>query len=451
MMGDTMDLFRIALRSVFLEVGMSRLAVLGVFLVVGAVGACGGDVQRIVLLPPPVTLSIVAGNGQSANVRHLLSNPLTIVANTPDGGVVPGVTVDWTVTSGGGTLSESSVITDAQGRASVVWTLGSPVGDQSVAASGSTIVGSPTNFSATAAAPIVLHYDGTSWSTALEDVNGALISFTSIWGATGSAVFAIGKSCAGPLALQYDGNHWGQLPASCPGNDPNQLTSVWGSSPVDLFATHRIGIPPHLGGSVEHYDGQSWNSVYSPPCGGTGILCPSPQAVWSSSPTDVLAVGDAGMIVHYDGTSWTPLQSGTTQPLAGIWGAGAGSAVFAVGAGGTILSYDGTTWRAQTSGTTQSLRGVWGTSANDVFAVGSGGTILHYDGTGWTAQVSGSTQALYSVWGNSGNSVFAVGDASTILHYDGTGWTAQTTAADMNLRGVWGSSTTSVFAVGVPR
>jgi len=278
---------------------MSRLAVLGVFLVGGAVGACGGDVERIVLLPPAVTLSIVAGNGQSANVRHPLSNALTIVANTPDGGVVPGVTVDWTVTSGGGTLSASSVITDAQGRASVDWTLGSPVGNQSVAASGSTIVGSPTNFSATAAAPIVLHYDGTSWSTALEDVNGALISFTSIWGATGSAVFAIGKSCAGPLALQYDGNHWGQLPASCPGNDPNQLTSVWGSSPVDLFATHRIGIPPHLGGSVDHYDGQNWNYVYIPPCGGTGMLCPSPQAVWSSSPSDVLAVGDAGMIkVH---------------------------------------------------------------------------------------------------------------------------------------------------------
>ena len=199
---------------------MSRLAVLGVFLVVGAVGACGGDVQRIVLLPPPVTLSIVAGNGQSANVRHLLSNPLTIVANTPDGGVVPGVTVDWTVTSGGGTLSESSVITDAQGRASVVWTLGSPVGDQSVAASGSTIVGSPTNFSATAAAPIVLHYDGTSWSTALEDVNGALISFTSIWGATGSAVFAIGKSCAGPLGVAVRRQPLGPTSGELPGQRP---------------------------------------------------------------------------------------------------------------------------------------------------------------------------------------------------------------------------------------
>ena len=428
---------------------MSRLALLGVILGVGALGACGGS-DAVVPPPPEPTMAIVGGDHQSANVRHPLSDPLAIAVTTPNGLGVIGVNVEWTVTAGGGTLTQSYP-TDAQGRASVIWTLGNTPGAQSVTATMTGGAGSPTSFSATATAPIVLHYDGTSWSTALEDVNGALISFTSIWGATGSAVFAVGKSCAGPLALPYDGNHWGQLPASCPGADPNQLTSVWGSSPVDLFATHRIGIPPHLGGSVDHYDGQNWNYVYIPPCGGTGMLCPSPQAVWSSSPSDVLAVGDAGMIVHYDGTSWTPLQSGTTQPLAGIWGAGAGSAVFAVGAGGTILNYDGTTWRAQTSGTTQSLHGVWGTSANDVFAVGSGGTILHYDGTGWTAQVSGSTQALYSVWGNSGNSVFAVGDASTILHYDGTRWTAQTTAADMNLRGVWGSSTTSVFAVGVPR
>jgi hypothetical protein len=450
MMPDTTGLFRIALRSVFLEVGMSRLAVLGVILGVGAVGACGGDVERIVVLPPPVTLSIVAGNGQSANVRHLLSNPLTIVANTPDGGVVPGVSVDWTVTSGGGTVSASSVITDAQGRASVVWTLGGVAGDQIVTATGPAIVGSPTKFSATAGAPIVLHYDGTSWTTALVDVNGALISFTSIWGATGSAVFAAGMSCAGPFPMKSEGSQWAQLPASCPGNDPNQLTSVWGSSPVDLFATQRIGLRPHEGGAVVHYDGQNWSNVYTPPSS-AGILCPSPQAVWSSSSTDVFAVGDGGMIVHYDGTGWTPLQSGTTQPLAGVWGAGAGSAVFAVGAGGTILNYDGTTWRAQASGTTQSLNAVWGTSANDVFAVGSSGTILHYDGTSWTPQVSGSTQALNGVWGSSGTSVFAVGNASTILHFDGTTWTAQTTAADMNLRGVWGSSTTGVFAVGVPR
>jgi hypothetical protein len=430
---------------------MSRLTVLVMGLGVAAVSACGSD--KIVPPPPPPsapTMRIVAGNNQSANVRNALPVPLTVAMETPDGKPVIGAAVNWTVSAGGGYLSESSTLTDADGQASVVWSFGYTPGTLSVAAASPKVDGS-TDFSAHATAPIVLHYDGTAWSTALEDVNGAFVSLASIWGPGSSAVIAVGKNCAGNLVvLQYDGSQWGPLPPSCQGGSVGQFTSVWGSSASDLFITARNGIPPHLGGTVLHSDGQTSTTVFSPPCN-TGILCPSPQAVWTRSPADVFSVGDGGMIVHYDGISWSPLQSGTTQALAAVWGEASGNAVFAVGAGGTILNYDGSTWRAQMSGTTQPLRSVWGTSANNVFAVGDAGTILHYDGTTWTAQSSGSTQALYSVSGSSGNSIFAVGDASTILRYDGTMWTALTAAADMNLRGVWASSPTNVFAVGSPR
>jgi len=37
-------------------------------------------------------------------------------------------------------------------------------------------------------------------------------------------------------------------------------------------------------------------------------------------------------------------------------------------------------WTPMDSGTTNALRGVWGSSATDVFAVGIGGVILYYDG-----------------------------------------------------------------------
>jgi hypothetical protein len=83
-------------------------------------------------------------------------------------------------------------------------------------------------------------------------------------------------------------------------------------------------------------------------------------------------------VVLADAT-WSPMSSGTTRNLSGVWGS-SGSNVFAVGDGGTILHYDGRTWSAMSSGTTESLFGVWGTSATDVFAVGATGTILHYDG-----------------------------------------------------------------------
>jgi hypothetical protein len=44
-----------------------------------------------------------------------------------------------------------------------------------------------------------------------------------------------------------------------------------------------------------------------------------------------------------------------------------------------VTVYSG--WSPMTSGTTQTLRGIWGSSGSDVFAVGNSGTILHYDGT----------------------------------------------------------------------
>jgi hypothetical protein len=431
-----------------LEIEMSRLAAPGLIFGIAVLGACGSASDTIVS-PPPATMSIVGGNNQSANVRASLSEPLVITVTTPDGAGVPGVTVEWTVTTGGGRLSATSVLTDDHGLASVIWILGDAAGNQSVAATGTGLVGSPANFSAIARAPLVLHYDGTAWTTVLEDVNGARASLRSIWGATASAVFAVGGSCNGSLTLQY-GTAWSQLPPSCVGTSLANSTSVWGSSASEVFATYIISLPPREGGNILHYDGQQWRSVYALPCP-NGILCPAFKAVWSSSPSDAFAVSAGGMIGHYDGTDWNLQASGTTGVLNAVWGVGPAGAVFTVGGGGAVLYYDRSTWRAQTSGTTQPLYAVWGTSASDVFAVGEAGTILHYDGTAWTAQNSGTPQPLYGIWGSSSNAVFAVGGNSTILHYDGTNWTAQTTSASMNLLGVWGSSPTNVFAVGAPR
>jgi hypothetical protein len=437
---------------------MSRLTALSLIWGILALGACS---DAIVPAPkaniPNARMTIVGGDAQSGTVGHPLSNPLSIAVTTPNGVGVPDVAVGWAVMTGGGSVSQSSVLTDNQGLATVTWTLGDLVGTQSVNATILAQVGSLATFSASALsppppivpAPIVIHYDGTQWSTAFEDINGAHVSLTSIWGATGSAVFSVGGSCGARVVLRYDGTSWGPAPPSCVGGSLSKFTSIWGNSASDVFAADLNGIPPKLGGSINHYDGHSWSFMYSVPCP-LGILCPAFRGVWSSSP-EAFAVGGAGVIAHYDGTSWNPQESGTTQALNAVWGVGSAGGVFAVGAGGTILYYDGSAWRAQTSGTTQSLYAVWGTSAADVFAVGAAGTVLHYDGTAWTAQSSGTTQSLYGIWGHSANAVFVVGDASTIIYYNGSSWTPQTTTAPMNLRGVWGSSAANVFAVGGPR
>src|SRR5690242_12399074 len=89
-------------------------------------------------------------------------------------------------------------------------------------------------------------------------------------------------------------------------------------------------------------------------CGGTPgrpwtvVAKDQPAALlstWSSSPTDVWAVGgDPGdgtgpIVEHYDGKTWTKLDSG--QRNIDLWWVKgfAGGPVFMTGSGGTILRY----------------------------------------------------------------------------------------------------------------
>lgn len=380
-------------------------------------------VASVEVNPAAETLTVGATAWLSATPKDSAGNVLTdrTATWTTDGPTVATV-------SGSGMVSGMAV-----GSATVTATVEGKSGTATIA-----VVG----------APIVLRYDGTRWSTALEAVTTT--SLSSIWGATASVVYAVGQSNQQGVVLKYDGIAWSKPQPGCvSGIDilGSGATSVWGSSASDVFvACELLVTPPFFGLSLLHYDGQQWNPVYQGGCS----FCWS-FAGWSSESADVFVVSSSGMILHYDGTSWSSQSSGTTVALFAVWGVGPGGRVFAVGSAGTIRYFDRSTWAAQSSGTTQALYAVWGTSASDVFAVGGAGTVLHYDGTAWTPQSSGSTQTLYGVWGSAGNDVFAVGDAGTIAHYDGTRWTAQSVVASMNLRGVWGSSPVNVFAVGAPR
>ena len=177
------------------------------------------------------------------------------------------------------------------------------------------------------------------------------------------------------------------------------------------------------------------------------------SGVWGSSGSDVFAVGLNGTILHYNGSTWSSMTSGTTNGLGGVWGSSA-SDVFAVGSSGKILHYNGSTWSSMTSGTSYDLWGVWGSSGNDVFAVGDSGTIVHYNGSTWSTMNSGvPTYDLNDIWGSSGNDVFAVGYegvGGTIMQYDGTIWSPIMKAEKtLSFTSVWGSSHNDVFAVGL--
>ena len=113
---------------------------------------------------------------------------------------------------------------------------------------------------------------------------------------------------------------------------------------------------------------------------------PAGTNLWATSSN--YAVGDGGTILAaaFSSTSdpvWSPLTSGTTRNLFGVWASPFDNAVFAVGADGTVLHSDdtGATWQAEpvdaACGAGCTLRSVWKDRATGrVWAVGDNGIIV---------------------------------------------------------------------------
>ena len=105
---------------------------------------------------------------------------------------------------------------------------------------------------------------------------------------------------------------------------------------------------------------------------------------------------------------WSPVSSGTTNDLRGVYLLDSGVG-YAVGDAGTILkSTDaGMAWSALTSGTTQNLYDVYFLNEAEGVAVGDGGTIRRTTdgGASWATVVSGVRDGLRSVSFNGANGI----------------------------------------------
>jgi adhesin/invasin len=97
---------------------------------------------------PPASVAINAGDGQSATVGTAVAVAPSVAVTDQFGNPVSGVTVTFAVTSGGGSVTLATPLTDAGGIATVgSWTLGTSVGQNTLSA---TVSGLPAaNFTAT--------------------------------------------------------------------------------------------------------------------------------------------------------------------------------------------------------------------------------------------------------------------------------------------------------------
>ncbi len=100
---------------------------------------------------PPVSLTKVGGDGQTATAGTPVPIPPAVRLIDQYGNVSPNQSVLFTVGTGGGSVVGASAISDAQGVATVGgWTLGPSAGAQTLVATAVALAGSPVTFSATA-------------------------------------------------------------------------------------------------------------------------------------------------------------------------------------------------------------------------------------------------------------------------------------------------------------
>ena len=123
-----------------LRAALPRLRV-GILVALVAIGACTLDTE--VSVGPAALIKVPDGDGQTAMPSTTLPIPLSVIVVNQFGDRLAGASVNWSVESGGGTLSSSVTVTDATGTASVDYTAGAtpgPVVIQASAAAGVLIV-----------------------------------------------------------------------------------------------------------------------------------------------------------------------------------------------------------------------------------------------------------------------------------------------------------------------
>lgn len=98
-------------------------------------GACGTMETSNEPIPQGMDLAVSGGGGQSGPPGTTLATPISVHVMNATGGAVEGVLVTWTVVGASGSVAPATSMSDANGNATTVWTLGSDVGPDSLRAS----------------------------------------------------------------------------------------------------------------------------------------------------------------------------------------------------------------------------------------------------------------------------------------------------------------------------
>jgi hypothetical protein len=302
---------------------------------------------------------------------------------------------------------------------------------------------------------LVEHWDGTAWRVAVT-VN-APGEIAGIGERSASDVWAVGRTGdntqAIPLILHWDGVSWTQSVIPSLANDTGfaELTAVAARTKADAWAVGRIRTTAGDRTLILHWDGTAWTRVPSPDLSGTGIH-DWLTGVTAVSASEAWAVGDPNA-PH-------PVGLGPSAPASSAKAAAAPQQTL-------ILHWNGRRWKQVTSpspGQFDHLTAVTATSRTAAWAVGVTGQdgvqrqtlVLRWDGHHWKRSKSPNVNvsgvdvptALSAVAASPAGGAWAVGTASVrsiagtvnvVLRWNGKHWTMVTApdpGAVNQLRGV---------------
>jgi hypothetical protein len=174
---------------------------------------------------------------------------------------------------------------------------------------------------------LILHWNGTAW-TQVNSPNPSSVSYNSLDGVgavSASDAWAVGDYGTGDsgrsftLILHWDGTAWSTVSSPSPGSGVNSLRAVSAVSGGDAWAvgsSNSYDNPYVIDTMILHWDGTAWTHVQSP--SPSSVSYNYLKAISARSGSDAWAVGyynatEIGpidtMILHWNGTAWTKVKS----------------------------------------------------------------------------------------------------------------------------------------------